>query len=64
MMQKIAFVFPLIGGRKVEHLHANVEALNISLNPKQLGFIESVKPFDLGFPATMCVSAVTDAFNR
>ncbi len=30
-MQKTTHVFPIIGGRKVEHLEANLEALNIKL---------------------------------
>ncbi|KAF6762975.1 arylalcohol dehydrogenase [Ephemerocybe angulata] len=53
LMQKTPFVFPLIGGRKVEHLHDNIQALNISLTPQQIEYIESVTPFDLGFPGTM-----------
>ena len=30
VMHKTAYVFPIIGGRKVEHLLANLEALDIS----------------------------------
>jgi hypothetical protein len=43
-------VFPIVGGRKVEHLHANIEALEISLSREQIAYLESVKPFDKGFP--------------
>ncbi|TFK49877.1 Aldo/keto reductase [Heliocybe sulcata] len=50
LMQKTPYVFPLVGGRKVEHLMANIEALGISLMPEQIQYIESVVPFDLGFP--------------
>ncbi|KAF6745398.1 voltage-gated shaker-like K+ channel, subunit, partial [Ephemerocybe angulata] len=46
-------VFPLIGGRKVEHLKDNIEALSIALIPQQIKYIGSVKPFDIGFPGTM-----------
>ncbi|TFK39060.1 Aldo/keto reductase [Crucibulum laeve] len=53
LMQKAPFVFPIIGGRKVEHLLANVEALNIKITPEQIKFLESVVPFDAGFPSTM-----------
>ena len=56
VLHKAPFVFPIIGGRKVEHLHANIEALNISLSPEQIGFLESVVPFDAGFPGNMIVS--------
>jgi len=50
VMQKAPFVFPIIGGRKVEHLHDNVEALEISLSPEQITYLESIIPFDKGFP--------------
>ncbi|GJJ13427.1 hypothetical protein Clacol_007681 [Clathrus columnatus] len=50
VMHKTAYVFPIIGGRKVEHLHANLEALDITLTPEQIKNLESVLPFDVGFP--------------
>lgn len=50
-MQKTPFVFPLVGGRKVEHLYDNITALDITLSPQQIDYIESVTPFDVGFPA-------------
>ncbi|KAK3365739.1 aldo/keto reductase [Lasiosphaeria ovina] len=43
-------VFPIVGGRKVEHLHDNIQALSIQLTPEQIKYLENVKPFDLGFP--------------
>ncbi|KAH8102188.1 Aldo/keto reductase [Cristinia sonorae] len=52
VMQKSPYVFPVIGGRKVEHLMNNLEALDIALKPEHIAFIESVIPFDLGFPYT------------
>lgn len=52
-MHKAPFVFPIIGGRKVEHLQANMEALSISLSPEQVKFIDDVLPFDVGFPAKL-----------
>lgn len=56
VMQKTPYVFPIIGGRKVEHLMANIEALKIALSPEQIAYLESVLPFDPGFPNTMIVS--------
>ncbi|KAI0073903.1 Aldo/keto reductase [Panus rudis PR-1116 ss-1] len=47
---KVPYVFPIIGGRKVEHLHANIEALEIALQPEHIKYLESILPFDLGFP--------------
>ncbi|KAI5119360.1 hypothetical protein M0805_008515 [Coniferiporia weirii] len=50
LMQKTPYVFPLIEGRKAEHLTANIEALKISLSNEQIKYIESIIPFDPGFP--------------
>lgn len=43
-------VFPLVGGRKVEHLKDNIQALSIRLTKKQIEFLEAARPFDEGFP--------------
>ncbi|GFP63802.1 putative aryl-alcohol dehydrogenase AAD14 [Saccharomyces cerevisiae] len=43
-------VFPLVGGRKIEHLKQNIEALSIKLTPEQIEYLESIIPFDVGFP--------------
>ena len=56
VMHKATHVFPIIGGRKVEHLMANVEALEIALSDEQIEYIESVLPFDPGFPGWFVVS--------
>ncbi|QLL33688.1 hypothetical protein HG536_0F00120 [Torulaspora globosa] len=46
-------VFPLVGGRKVEHLKDNIAALSIKLTPEQVSYLESVVPFDIGFPTSL-----------
>lgn len=56
VMQKAPYVFPIIGGRKVEHLKANLEALEILLSPEHIKYLESIVSFDLGFPSAMIVS--------
>ncbi|PPQ64459.1 hypothetical protein CVT24_008469 [Panaeolus cyanescens] len=56
LMHKTPYVFPIIGGRKVEHLLANAEALEISLNAEQMKYLESIVPFNPGFPNSMIVS--------
>ncbi|KAJ5607701.1 Aryl-alcohol dehydrogenase (AAD) [Penicillium hordei] len=43
-------VFPLVGGRKIEHLHENIQALSIRLTAKQIEFLEAATTFDIGFP--------------
>ncbi|CAI4050868.1 hypothetical protein SUVZ_14G0050 [Saccharomyces uvarum] len=48
---KAKSVFPLIGGRKIEHLKQNIEALSIKLTPEQIEHLESVVPFEIGFPS-------------
>jgi len=48
---KAVDVFPIIGGRKIEHLHDNIKALSIKLTQKQVEFLESHTQFDVGFPA-------------
>ncbi|THU82975.1 Aldo/keto reductase [Dendrothele bispora CBS 962.96] len=54
VMQKTTQVFPIIGGRKIEHLEQNIEALTISFSPEQIKYLESEAPaFDVGFPSTM-----------
>ncbi|KAK0190160.1 NADP-dependent oxidoreductase domain-containing protein [Armillaria mellea] len=53
VMQKTPYVFPLIGGRKVEHLESNLEALDIALSKEQIEYLESILPFDPGFPNAM-----------
>lgn len=50
VMAKAPNVFPLVGGRKVEHLHDNIQALKIKLTTEQIEFLESVSPLNPGFP--------------
>jgi hypothetical protein len=50
VMAKAPNVFPLVGGRKVEHLHQNIKALEIKLSSKDIEELESVIPFEPGFP--------------
>lgn len=57
-MQKTPNVFPIIGGRKIEHLLANVEALKITLTPEHIKQLESTIPFDIGFPYNIIVSGL------
>ncbi|EIW85770.1 aryl-alcohol dehydrogenase [Coniophora puteana RWD-64-598 SS2] len=50
VLHKTPFVFPIIGGRKVEHLHANIEGLSIRLTKEHMQELESVIPFSAGSP--------------
>ncbi|TFY78171.1 hypothetical protein EWM64_g5841 [Hericium alpestre] len=53
VMQKTTNVFPILGGRKVEHLLVNIEALEITLSKEQIAYLESIVPLDPGFPYTL-----------
>ncbi|OTB20742.1 hypothetical protein K445DRAFT_313225 [Daldinia sp. EC12] len=47
---KVPYVFPIVGGRTVDHLKGNIEALKIKLSTEDIKEIESAIPFDIGFP--------------
>jgi hypothetical protein len=53
VVQKTPYVFPIIGGRTVDHLKNNIEALTLQLTEEDIEEIESAYPFDLGFPNNM-----------
>ena len=50
IIQKAPYVFPICGGRKVEHLKGNIEALGLELTEQQVEEIEDAGEFDVGFP--------------
>ncbi|KAJ3810951.1 Aldo/keto reductase [Lentinula aff. lateritia] len=53
IMQKAPYVFPVIGGRKIEQFQENLKALDIWLSKEQVEFLEGVIPFNPGFPHNM-----------
>jgi len=50
VMHKTPYVFPIIGGRKIEHLKGNIEALSLELSEEDLKEIDGANAFDIGFP--------------
>lgn len=50
LLHKAPYVFPLVGQRKVDHLLSNMTALSIKLTPEEVRELETVIPFDIGFP--------------
>ncbi|GAA5937519.1 hypothetical protein JCM3775_001253 [Rhodotorula graminis] len=54
LMAKTPHVFPIVGGRKVEHLHDNIQSLSIKLTDAQVDKIDSVQQFEHGFPHNFC----------
>ncbi|EPS25904.1 hypothetical protein PDE_00840 [Penicillium oxalicum 114-2] len=52
VMSKAPHVHPIVGGRKVEHLLGNIEALGLDLKDDDIKEIEGAYEFDHGFPTT------------
>lgn len=52
-MQKTPYVFPILGGRKIEHLKQNIEALGLELSREEIDEINEATGFDVGFPMNM-----------
>lgn len=50
VMGKAPHVFPIVGGRKIEHLKTNIDALDIALTEAEVNGIEAATPFEHGFP--------------
>ncbi len=50
VMHKAPYVFPICGGRKVDHLKGNIEALGLELSKEDMDEIDGATPFDIGFP--------------
>ncbi|PYH42446.1 aryl-alcohol dehydrogenase [Aspergillus saccharolyticus JOP 1030-1] len=53
VLAKAPNVFPVVGGRKVEHLMENLQGLELRLTEAQIRFLEGVRPLELGFPQNM-----------
>ena len=56
VMQKAPYVFPLVGGRKIEHLADNIEALSLRLTDQHIKDIEEAKSFEKAYHAQIIVS--------
>jgi aryl-alcohol dehydrogenase-like predicted oxidoreductase len=50
VMHKAPYVFPIVGGRTIEHLQGNIEALGLELTKDEIAEIEGAVEFDVGFP--------------
>ena len=49
-MSQSPYVYPIVGGRKVEHLKGNIEALGLRLDEEDLDKIDNAYGFEMGFP--------------
>jgi aryl-alcohol dehydrogenase-like predicted oxidoreductase len=50
VQQKVPYVFPLVGQRKVSHLKGSIGGLSVSLTGEEIEKVESAYKFDHGFP--------------
>ncbi|KIX07828.1 uncharacterized protein Z518_02482 [Rhinocladiella mackenziei CBS 650.93] len=50
IMQKEPYVFPIVGGRKLEHIKGNIDGLSVALTGEEVVRIDSAYMFDPGFP--------------
>lgn len=53
VMSKYPYTYPIVGGRKVQHLKDNMKCLEITLTEQQIEYLEGIIPFDLGFPGNL-----------
>jgi len=60
VMQKAPYVFPILGGRKVDQLKANMAALSLELSEEDIKQINKASNFDVGFPLNMLIGADYD----
>ena len=58
-MAKYPWMYPIVGGRTVEHLKANIKALDIWLMEDEVKEIEEACPFERGFPHSMMAPQIT-----
>jgi aryl-alcohol dehydrogenase-like predicted oxidoreductase len=71
VMHKAPYTFPIVGGRKVEHLKGNIEALGLKLSEDELREIDGAYGFEIGFPhnlfnpaGTMVLGPEDNVFNK
>ncbi|KAF2267219.1 Aldo/keto reductase [Lojkania enalia] len=53
VMHKAPYTFPIVGGRKLEHLKSNIEALGLKLTNDEIKEIDGAYGFEIGFPHNM-----------
>ncbi|KAL8833766.1 MAG: hypothetical protein Q9170_004099 [Blastenia crenularia] len=63
VMHKSTNVFPIVGGRKIDHLKGNIEALKIDLTDEEVKEIDKAVPFDVGFPLNMMFEMSGEKYN-
>lgn len=60
VMQKTPYVFPIVGGRKVDHIQGSIDALAVQLSDQDIKDIEEGYNFDPGFPHSFLSGTMFD----
>jgi aryl-alcohol dehydrogenase-like predicted oxidoreductase len=60
---KAPYVFPIVGGRKVDHLKGNIEALGLQLTDEEIDDIDSATDFSIGFPMNFLFELTGGKYN-
>ena len=60
VMNKAPYVFPIVGGRKVDHIKGSIEGLKLLLTDAEVAKIEEAYGFDYGFPHTFLSGSLFD----
>ena len=55
VMHKTPYVFPIVGGRTLEQLQGNIDALAVELSTEEIREIENAGSFEWGFPSEMYI---------
>ncbi|KAF2703587.1 Aldo/keto reductase [Pleomassaria siparia CBS 279.74] len=63
VMHKAPYVFPIVGGRKVEHLKGNIEALGLVLSDEEMDSIDAAADFEVGFPMNFLFESFGNKYN-
>ncbi|KAL8802255.1 MAG: hypothetical protein Q9223_005915 [Gallowayella weberi] len=63
VMHKSPYVFPICGGRTIEHLKGNIEALVVDLTDEEVDEIDGVLPFEVGFPMDILFEMSGEKYN-
>lgn len=57
---KAPYVFPIVGGRKVDHIRGSIKALEVALSEEEVEKVDAAYPFDHGFPHTFLSGTLFD----
>lgn len=60
VIQKTPYVFPIVGGRKMEHIQGSIDALRVSLSDENMKEVKDGYHFHPGFPHTFLSGTLFD----